>query len=440
MRDDGQGLNWDRIRAKAIDNHLLSPTQAASATEAELAEILFEPGFSTAQKISDLSGRGIGLDVVRSQLQTVQGSVFVRSLSGQGTTFVLQLPLSLTTARLLICESQGVIYAILSEAISQVLLPQPDQIHSQQSTTGQGTQTFLRWEEKSNQQLIPIYPFTNLLNYQYPLFVCDRSEMSLFPVKPRNKVDPLLMLQVYDQHLCLQVNQILFEQELVIKSLGNTLILPTYIQGYSVLGDGSLTLVIDPVELVTGARGTSPKNSCSLPKLPDKSYPTLKPALEIQPIPAVQEAQIADITLGENSAGRSEWHLNVLVVDDSVVQRQSLMLTLKKAGYQVLQAGNGQEAIAQLNQHPEIQVVICDIEMPYMNGYEFLNHCRQDTRFSQIPIIMLTTRSGQKHRQLALSLGAKEYFTKPYSDQGLLETIAKLANQPQLFIASSMET
>ena len=132
----------------------------------------------------------------------------------------------------------------------------------------------------------------------------------------------------------------------------------------------------------------------------------------------------------------------MLVVDDSIVQRQTLTQNLTKAGYKVLQAANGQEALAQLNQHSEeLQLVICDVEMPYMNGFEFLSHWRQDTRFSEIPVMMLTTRSGPKHRHLALALGAKVYFTKPCSNQELLETVAQLIEQPQnLVVANSIET
>ena len=444
VNDDGQGLNWERIRAKAIAKDLLTPEQAASASEAQLAEVLFEPGFSTTEKVSQLSGRGIGLDVVRSQLQTLQGSISVNSVLGQGTTFVLQLPINLTTARLLICESQGIVYALLSEAVDQVLLPQPDRIQHQQSTIGQNQQTFLCWEEKSEQQLIPIYPLTNLIDYQYPTLLNDRSTaLSVFPVKPRNSVKPLLMLKHQQQRLCLQVDQILVEQELVIKSFGNTINLPNYIQGYSVLGDGSLTLVIDLAVLVTQTWHPNLQYNSPFRKLAPKSSSTLKPVAtveeEARPITKEErEIQIVDRDR-LSSLGKS---IKVLVVDDSVVQRQTLTQNLTKAGYKVLQAANGQEALAQLNQHSEeLQLVICDVEMPYMNGFEFLSHWRQDLRFSEIPVMMLTTRSGQKHRHLALALGAKVYFTKPYSNQELLETIAQLINQPQNLVATtSMET
>ncbi|RCJ38741.1 hybrid sensor histidine kinase/response regulator [Nostoc minutum NIES-26] len=432
VRDDGRGLNWESIRQRGIEKHLLTPEQAAYASEDQLAELLFEPGFSTANQIGELSGRGIGLDVVRTQLQALQGSIVVRSLSGQGTTFMLQLPLSLTTARLLVCQSQGITYALLSEGISQVLLPQPEQIQVQQSLHGQGIQKFWQWGEGQSQQLVPISPLANLLDYKYPLFTQDHNlTLSPFPVKQRNTVEPLLLLETEHQYLCLQVDQILVEQELVIKSLGRVLTLPSYIQGYSVLGNGSLTLTVDPLELVrqtweTDMMPTSPTSS-----LATKLLPAPEPVLAL-------EGQQSELTITQpqqqpmevNTAVAQPNRPTVLVVEDSVVQRQSLVQTLQKAGYQVLQAGDGREAIAQMLQYGDVGLVICDIEMPRMNGFEFLEHHRQDERLSGIPVVMLTTRSGQKHRQLALALGAKAYLTKPYSEQNFLTTIAELVNSP----------
>ena len=433
VSDDGQGLNWEGIRSKAIAKKLLTPEQAASASERQLAEVLFEPGFSTADKISQLSGRGIGLDVVRSQLQPLQGSISVNSVLGQGTTFVLKFPINLTTAHLLICESQGIIYALLSEVIDQVLLPQPDQIQHQHSTIGQNQQSFLCWGEKSNQQLIPIYPLNNLIDYQYPTFLKDKiTSLSIFPVKPKNSVKPLLMLKHQQQKLCLQVDQILVEQELVIKSFGNTITLPNYIQGYSILGDGSLTLVIDLAVLVTQTQGTNLTANDLIEKFSAQTPAILKPVVTIEKevLPSTTQDKSSQIVNRNQSSSLSS-SKKVLVVDDSVVQRQTLTQDLTKANYKVLQAGNGQEALAKLNQHSEdIQLVICDVEMPYMNGFEFLSYWREDARFSEIPVIMLTTRSGQKHRRLALALGAKVYFTKPYSNQQLLETIAQILEQP----------
>ncbi len=415
VQDDGRGLKWESIRQRVIDKQLLTPQQANNLSEAQLAEFLFEPGFSTAQEIGELSGRGMGLNVVRTQLQALQGSISVRSVQGQGTTFILQLPLSLTTARLLVCQSQGITYALLSEGISQVILPQPKQIQIQPSLHKTGTQKFLQWRQQGQaQQLVCIYPLASLLDYKYPLPIQDSNlTLSPFPVQQRQTVEPLLLLLPQkEQYVCLQVDRILVEQELVIKSLGSVVTVPSFIQGYSVLGNGSLALVIDPLELVR--QTWQPSNFSAQLPLPAAQHPP-----ESTPTPQQQLVKASAVAL-------SSAFPTVLVVEDSAVQRQSLALTLSKAGYQVLQAKDGREAIALLLENNKVDLVVSDIEMPRMNGFELLEHCRQDERLSAIPVVMLTTRGGQKHRQLAFSLGAKAYLTKPYSEQEFLALIAQL--------------
>jgi len=427
VSDDGQGLNWTKIRQRAIDLHLLEAHRAATATEAELSEIMFAPGFSTADRVNDLSGRGIGLDVVRDRIGALQGKIDVRSIPGRGTTFIMQFPLNLTTARLLICESQGVVHALRSEAIGQVLLPSPDRIQSQTSLTDNGVTNFLRWGEGSTQKLIPIYPINDLLEYHCPTIAGSGSAENLFPANVKNSNNALLLLEIDDEQICLEVNRILVEQELVVKSLGQTFGLSNYIQGYSVLGDGSLTLAIDPVELLAPVRNTS-----ATPKFISSPFLALQPALQAALAPAddgIIEGEILDPpnqppVRNSTSLGKQ---VQVLVVDDSLVQRQTLTRALTKAGCQVIQASHGREAILRLQEHPRIRLVVCDIEMPQMNGFEFLSHCRQDPKLSHIPIVMLTTRGGQKHRQLAMTLGAKDYLTKPQSDRDLLDIVAKLS-------------
>jgi chemotaxis protein histidine kinase CheA/ActR/RegA family two-component response regulator len=423
VSDDGQGLNWTKIRQRAIDLNLLTVNQAA--TEAELAEIMFAPGFSTADQVNDLSGRGIGLDVVRDRLSALQGTIDVRSVLGKGTTFVMQFPLNLTTTRLLICESGGFVHALRSEAISQVLLPSPDRIQSQSLFADRGTAKFLRWGDGAAQKLIPIYPVNSLLDYHGSI-VTNAAAIDLFPVKAKNSPNALLLLEIDDEQICLEVNRILVEQELVVKSLGQTFGLANYIQGYSVLGDGSLTLAIDPVELLARVK-TNPAPAqfvhSHLPALPGTTQAALAPAVDAS-IPN-QVAERLDEIISRSSAQPGK-QLQVLVVDDSLVQRQSLTRSLTKAGCQVIQASHGREGILKLQEHPRIRLVVCDIEMPQMNGFEFLSYCRQDPKLAQIPIVMLTTRGGQKHRDLAMTLGAKDYLTKPQSDRDLLDIIAKL--------------
>ncbi len=403
VKDNGGGLNFSRIRQKAVEQNLISADQAAVANETELAELLFHPGFSTADKVSELSGRGIGLDVVRTQIETLQGSISVKSVVGQGTTFSLQIPLSFTTARLLICKSQGKTYALLSDSVQQIIIPLPKQLQEKP-----GGQTLYRYQNGAREELIAVQNLADLVSYNCPV-TSERPEVSQ---------GLLIMVQAANGRRCLAIDKIVGEQELVITPVGNVFAMPTFVQGSSTLGDGSLTLAIDPVALLdeTGSRPVSMRA---------RENTSAKPQLALAAEETAIEAELLPYNAGNNQ-------ITVLIVDDSLVQRQGLLRTLSGAGYQVLQAANGQEALAQLNQHHEVQVVVCDIEMPYMNGFEFLSYCRQDARLSQIPTIMLTTRSGAKHRQLALALGAKAYTTKPHADQELLTAVENMLKTPAL--------
>ena len=416
ITDDGNGVNWERVLNKAIDKQLLNGNQVTNITEHQLADILFQPGFSTAPTVTDLSGRGVGLDLVKNQIEALDGSISVRSEQHEGTTFILKLPLNLTTSRLIICQSKGIIYGFLSTEIERVLSPLPGEIQYQPSMTETGSKSFWCYQKEEVRELIPICPLEELVNYQYPLVFQNNSLVATGTQKKyQERHHPLLLIQTEGKKICLEVEKILAEQELVIKSLKSLATLPSYIQGYSVLGDSNLALVINPLELLTHGYNsqifTSDQQSLSL--------------------------NLLNQTIPSNSLSPSNPHNNknsqILVVEDSIVQRQCLVLTLEKVGYQVIQAGNGQEAIEKLNLNPEISVAICDIEMPVMNGFELLSHCQQNSQLSHVYFVMLTTRSGQKHRQLALSLGARAYLTKPTSDRQLIdvifETLSNLSNK-----------
>ena len=438
VADDGQGLNWERIRKLGIEQQLLDPHQAEMASESELAELLFEPGFSTAEQITDLSGRGVGLDVVRSQIEELQGSVTVRSVPGEGTVFSLHLPLVLITAEMLVCQSNGLPYALLAESLERVLQPEPSQISSPSIIQGDSRQKFLLWGEGKEKQQIPIRTLASLLPYSFPTDTFSAS-------KPPNfqKVASLLMLRQQDQLLCLEVEQILTKQELAIKSLSKKPTLPSYIQGYSVLGDGRLVMALDPLELVSQTWSTFDSSrparifpdSIAVPSSPlSLSAEIEQPTLPTLPTILPTRVNSSDRLLSSSSSLKSTLALqgqSILIIDDSLTQRKLLVLTLEKAGCYVIQAGDGQEALTQLRQHPEIKLIICDIEMPRMNGFEFLYAYRQDSTLSQVDVIMLTSRSGHKHRQMSFELGARAYLTKPYSEQALLSLLSDLISQPK---------
>ncbi len=384
VKDDGQGLNWQKIRQKGIEKGLIEPND--HLTDAELGELLFTPGFSTASQLSELSGRGVGLDVVRNKLQTIDSKILVHSETNQGTTFTLEIPVNLTTLNLLVCQSNGIPYGFLIDSIQQIVLPLPHQICTQNDKK-------LLMVENDWKRLIPIISLSQLINYNRSNPFISNTNASVqagFYALGSPSAKPLLLLK--DQDICLEVDQILAEQELILKSFRPQPSLMPYLLGYTVLADGKYTLVIDTDRLVFHPVVSQPKmlgkSSFSLPE-------------EVFRLSSA----------------------SVLLVDDSITQRQSMVLTLQKAGITTLQAQDGYEALNQIAQNPDIGLIVCDIEMPRMNGFEFLQTYRQDPDLPQVPVIILTSRSSEKHRQTAIDLGATDYMTKPYNDREFLEKI-----------------
>lgn len=396
VRDDGQGINLDRICQRALDLNWFSAEQLATLPPSQLLELIFEPGFSTASQVSELSGRGFGLDVVRSQLQAIKGTIALSSLPEQGTTFTLSLPLTLTITQLLVCLAGTLPLALPVDGIVDILTPRSDQI--QQSESEQK----LRWRD----QWIPIHPLSQLLHYACPVPSASASRtLAAFPA-PKDWAAPLIVIRQEQQVFGVVVDRILTEQELVIKPFGSAVAPPKYMYGCTILGDGSPIPVIDAVALRAmvfnpAVNGFTPAGEPGLMSSNQSIYSGLS---ELQTIQAP----------------------TILVVDDAVTLRRTLALFLEREGFRVLQAQDGREAIDRIQQNSSVQLVVCDIEMPNMNGFEFLNYRRQTSKLAAIPIVMLTSRSNEKHRWLAMQLGATAYFTKPYLEQELLATLKTL--------------
>lgn len=397
IRDDGKGIDFERLKTKAIELEWLTPEQAAVASNSQLLEFLFQPGFSTAPQVSELSGRGVGLDVVRSELRAIKGSVSVSSELGKGTTFTLKLPLTLNIAKLLVCSVATVAYAIPSDSIEEIVIPQPENIKRS------GHQRFLHWRSR----ILPVYHASDLMNYNCVLpESLPGQSLARSVATPEEWAAPMLLIGM-DRHLiAIEVDRLMSEQELVIKPLGSTLTPPSYIYGCSIMGDGSLVPVLDASNLMLQVLDGSQSAPIAISSAP-------QPAL---PIPGT-------------SGSSSDKSNLVLIVDDSITLRQTIALSLQKANYRVLQARDGREALEQLQKNSQIRLVICDVEMPNMNGFEFLSQRRQDPELSKVPVVMLTSRSSDKHKKLAMHLGAKDYFTKPYIEQEFLTAIKKLMAQ-----------
>ena len=402
VRDDGQGLDLDRIRQRVVDIGWLSATEAASVADSEICEFIFEPGFSTAQQVSELSGRGMGLDAVRAQLQLLKGAIAIRSTPGQGTTFTLTLPLTLTIVNLLICFVGSTSIALRSSSITEIIIPKPEQISQS------GTQRLIHWQERQ----IPAYRLSDLLTYRCLVPEMLPNQVAAAVPSPANWETPMLVFQGTKHTFALQVDRLVTEQDSVIKPFGLAIAPPPYTYGCTVASDGSLIPVIDGITLleVLVNQGKIAPSSTSATQESENGW-QVEAIGRSQPKPKPPTIRMTQAT-------------TVLIVDDAITSRRMLAISLERVGYRVLQVRDGQEALDQLRQTQSVHLIICDVEMPNMNGFEFLTQRRHDPVLAKIPTVMLTSRSNDKHRRLAMQLGATDYFTKPYLEQTFLGAIA----------------
>ncbi|MEM9215565.1 MAG: hybrid sensor histidine kinase/response regulator [Cyanobacteria bacterium P01_F01_bin.150] len=453
LEDDGSGVDLNRVGQVAIAQGFITAEQLPQCSPAQMMDFLFEAGFSTAEQLSDLSGRGVGLDVVRSQIEQLKGTVNVRSEPGQGTCFTLRLPFNLSVLRQMLCQADGIVYALPVEHIEQVIQPQADQI--QQTGGGgfilKGSHNVQR-NSKKHSGPIMLYPLQDLLSYAAPSALLKRplasSSQPLSPDScPRSPASdsdlsssPVLLMRHRQTLIGIMVDQILEEQELVIRPLEQTIAAPSYIHGCSIFGDNQLTLVIDPLTLMDRStqlplsqlqpKDTPPHlslpSSSGLAKSNDAPQPKVLGLLGRSDMSSSLRSAVGGGATSEASmiAERSL----VLVIDDSPTVRQTLSKMLDENGFQTLEAGDGLEALAMLRQTISLgqsapAIILCDIEMPQMDGFQFLAEQRKDPSLTSIPVVMVTSRSNDKHRQIALELGATDYLTKPYTHTDLMTTI-----------------
>ncbi|MGB3535556.1 MAG: hybrid sensor histidine kinase/response regulator [Microcoleaceae cyanobacterium] len=384
IRDNGQGIDPDKIRKKIIEKQLIPQRDAVRLSNHQLQEFLFYPGFSTKDKVSEISGRGVGLEAARNQIEALKGTLTLQSEPGTGTTFTIRLPWNLTITKLLIFRIQQNLFAIPMDTLTAILSTSVNEI--KQSKKGQ----FYKWHGQN----IPLVQ--SLLNqYNYSEQITSKQENN---VDYSDNFSGKIMLLVISQGLntiALKIDQVIMEQNLTIKPFSPTLTAPSYFFGCTILGDGRLVPVVDSSELLEHWKNNDRSSQNQLILFPTK--------VKDQP------QQLS----------------KVLIIDDSVTTRQSLSTVLKQSGYQVIQAKNGKEGLIQLHKNPNIQVVICDLEMPEMNGFEFLSHCRRKFNTEELPVLMLTSRTSDRYRQLAKQLGSNGYMTKPWLKKELMKIIEK---------------
>ena len=387
LSDDGNGINLNRIRDRAramgLDEALLN-----SASEADLLSLIFEPGFSTANAVTTLSGRGVGMDVVRNNLKQIRGDIGVSTQAGEGTTFTISVPYTLSVTRVLLAEANRMPLAFPTDNIEGVTVLSPDMCYEQD-----GLEMFT-W----NQQ-----PVRRINLSSWLAFNCPR-QIDGLDSTPNITVPSVLIFNYNSQLVALQIDRSWGEQEVAVRRVQGGIALPAGFSNCTILGDGQVVTLVNVPDLIRWILSCEGSNIHSAASL--YANPLMSGDLsQLQPI---QSRQV---------------QATVLVIDDSVNVRRLLALTLEKQGYRVAQAKDGLDALEKLDSGLDVQAVVCDIEMPRLDGYGFLARLRANQVYGQLPVTMLTSRSSDKHRQLAMKLGADAYFSKPYQEQVLLKTL-----------------
>lgn len=361
-RDDGRGLNYDAIRHKAIERGLMQAGQDVS--KEELSRFILLPGFSTREHTNEISGRGVGLDVVRDRLLVMKGIVEVRSESGKGCEFLLRFQASLVAQHALLIESSTQIFAVPSYALDQALPPAAGEFISI------GSEINLRYQKRT----YPVKALNALIGY-------DSGEMTS---EIMNSKSVLLVHVDLDIHAVL-VDRIVDGRDLILQDPGRYVKKINGVGGIAILGDGTVAPLLDLAELLR------------------------------LPMPQSIEASASITTDNHETSMRRD----ILIVDDSLSVRKSLVQLVSDAGYNVKAAKDGLEAVALLNDFIP-GVILTDLEMPNMNGLEFTSHLRARPDTRELPVIMITSRSMDKHRKQAELAGVSIYMTKPYTDTDLL--------------------
>ncbi len=370
LTDDGAGLDLARIRERAVAQGLLGADEPAS--EAQLAQMIFRPGFSTAERLTELAGRGVGMDVVRSETAKLGGRVAVESEAGKGSRFLIHLPLTLAVTQAVIVRTGARHWAIPSSMVAQVSELKPEAIAA------------IR-QEGEVLWLGERYPWHYL-----PHLLGDAAAR---PEPARRHW--LILLRAADRRLAVEVDELVGNQEVVVKNIGPQLARVVGISGATVTGDGEIVLILNPIALA----GRAP---------PREAAPAAPVETAARPAPPAGGV--------------------VMVVDDSLTVRKITGRLLAREGYHVLTAKDGIDALEQLvDIVPD--VILADIEMPRMDGFDLTRNVRADVRLKDVPIIMITSRIADKHRNYAREIGVNHYLGKPYDEDELLRLIAGYARR-----------
>ncbi|GAB3539530.1 hypothetical protein GCM10027343_07130 [Noviherbaspirillum agri] len=385
--DDGRGLDLARIRSKAVHQGLL--TNDTELSDEEVRDLIFHPGFSTAEEITELAGRGVGMDVVRSEAAALGGRVSTWSESGKGAQFTIRLPLTLAVTQVVLLTTGGKTFAVPSVLVEQV----------QQLKTNALAAAYNDGAVVWQGQRVPLYFMSALLG-----------DHQASPVA--QQYSPLLILKSGTDRVAVHIDEIIGNREVVVKNIGPQLARLIGIAGATVLGSGDIVLILNPVPLAQRAA----HENIRAPRMTQSDAPSSMGAV------AEMAAHQPSTPSSEPVQGLRTQNI-VMVVDDSLTVRRVTQRLLVREGYQVVLAKDGVDALEHL-QSITPDVMLVDIEMPRMDGFDLTRNVRGDARTNHIPIIMITSRTASKHRNYALELGVNEYLGKPYQEDQLLNLIA----------------
>ncbi|GAA5524316.1 protein-glutamate methylesterase/protein-glutamine glutaminase [Microbulbifer aestuariivivens] len=376
ISDDGAGINLMRVRQRAVENGLMRPD--AELSNSEILQFILHAGFSTAEKVTQISGRGVGLDVVSAEIKQIGGTVHINSRSGNGTEFVVRLPFTVSVNRALMVRIGEDLFALPLNTIEGIVRISPHELEHYYGSSNS------RFEYAGE-------PYQ--VNYFGRLLQSE--------AQPKLNVEdaqlPVLLVRSEDNAMALQVDEILGSHEIVVKSLGPQFASVQGLSGATITGDGTVVVILDAHALLRrhAAQLARPESA----KLPQGV---------VRPVPQSQPQE--------------ERPQTIMVVDDSVTVRKVTTRFLEREGYIAVTAKDGQDAVIQL-QDMKPDLILLDIEMPRMDGFEVARHIRSTSDLRDIPIVMITSRTGKKHRDHALSLGVNQYLGKPYQEEVLLAAI-----------------
>ncbi|HEY6272939.1 MAG TPA: response regulator [Terriglobales bacterium] len=391
VEDDGRGIDYGKVRKTAVENGLISADSGADMSERDLLDFLFRPGFSTAPRATELAGRGVGLDVVRSNLALLNGEIEVESEKGRGTRFTLKVPLTLIISQALFVRCGKTMFALPLAFVEEIRRLKTNEM-----------------EDVGGKLLTKV---RDLVTEVVRLDVA----LGLEEIQPVNEYFRMVIVNVAGRQVGVVVEDVVRKDEIVIKNLGEYLRNVKMFPGATIAPDGSLILLIDVNRLVAGEA------------IEHRPLMTSANAARVF-APGAEAAARGQIPQAAIDYVKEE--KVVILVDDSISVRKFVGRMLEKAGYRVRLASDGLEALEMATQ-TSCDLIVTDLEMPRTNGYELLAHLRQDEKTHGIPVMVVTSRAGAKHRDRAMKEGAVAFMTKPVQEEPFIAAVTKLIGAAQ---------